>query len=216
MMNNCLAKKIAFATILIMKATFLFAQSSIEYKFGVTSGLNASQIKAFDRSDLLWQYNAGLTLEQKISPGISLSYQLLYTKQGSSNSVTGLSGSDKIINELNYLNVPIMLRLNRGSKRFFLEVGGQVGYLLDGKGYFKSSKDQFSPFHHTHKVDFGLTGGIGYRMGNHFVIDSRYYHGLNTILSDYTAPDPATGTPTFYRVSRWYNRTYSLNLSYYF
>ncbi|RYE12479.1 MAG: PorT family protein [Sphingobacteriaceae bacterium] len=199
-----------------MSTVIAYSQSKINYKFGLTSGVNAAQIKASTLSNLFWQYNAGVVLEQRFSPAIAVAYQLSYAKQGSSSLVTGLGGDDKIINELTYINLPVMLRFSRESKNFFLEAGGQVGYLLDGKGYFASSKNQATPFHHTHKIDAGLTGGIGYRLGNHLTIDARYYYGLNPILADYTAPDPATGILTFYRVSKWYNRVYSLNMSYYF
>lgn len=202
---------------------YVAPQPGVTYKVGLTGGVNAAQLRQvmpqlqqIVRSHLLWQYNAGLALEQRFSPHIALSYQLLYSKQGSSTPLTGSLGNDRVVNQFDYISLPIMLRLNRGASKFFLEVGGQGSYLVEGKGYFASSKNQASTFHHVHRLDFGLTGGVGYRLSNHFVMDARYYHGLNPILADYTAPAPQTGIPTAYQVVKWYNRVYSMNLSYYF
>jgi hypothetical protein len=186
------------------------------YKFGLTGGVNAAQLEQVVRSHLLWRYNAGVALEQSLSPGISVAYQFIYSQQGSSTPLGGSSGSDKIVNTFNYISLPAMLRFSRRTNKLFFEIGGQGGYLLNGRGYFNSSKNQTTVFQHTHKFDIGLTGGIGYRLGAHWVADARYYHGLEPILSDFTAPNPQTGIPTFYRVVKWYNRVWSLNMSYYF
>jgi hypothetical protein len=193
----------------------LALQPGISYKGGLTGGLNAAQLQQVVRSGLLWQYNLGVILEQRFSRSVALAYQLLYSKQGSSTPVTGLGGEDNLINQFDYLSLPILLRLNREAKSVFLEVGGQAGYLVAGKGYFASAKSQVSTFQHIHKFDYGLTAGIGCRLGGHLVIDARYNHGLHPILADYTVPDPQMGRPTFYRVVKWYNRVWSLNLSYY-
>lgn len=202
---------------------YVAAQPGVTYKVSLTGGVNAAQLRQelppllkTVNSHLLWQYNAGIALEQRFSPHIALSYQLLYSKQGSSTPVSGSGGNDKVINQFDYISLPVMLRLNRGASKFFLEVGGQGGYLLEGKGYFGSSKNQASTYHYVHRLDFGLTGGVGYKLSNHFVVDARYYYGLNPILADHTEPNPQTGIPTFYRVVKWYNRVSSLNLSYYF
>jgi hypothetical protein len=106
-----------------MSTVIAYSQSKTDYKFGLTSGVNAAQIKASSLSNLFWQYNGGIVLEQRFSPLIAVAYQLLYAKQGSSSPVTGLGGDDKIINELTYINLPIMLRFSRGSKNFFLKPG---------------------------------------------------------------------------------------------
>ncbi|GAB4027431.1 porin family protein [Spirosoma koreense] len=217
MIIDHVGRKLALlSSMLLVSIGYTMAQSSVTYRLGVTAGVNAAQIKQAELSDLFWRYNAGLTLEQRFSSALTMAYQVLYAKQGSSNPVMGLGGNDKIINELNYLTLPIMMRFTRESKNFFLQAGVQGGYLLNGKGYFASAKNQSTSFRHTHKFDLGLLGGVGYRLGNYVVVDGRYYYGLHPILADYTAPDPLTGVPTVYRATKWYNRVWSLNLNYYF
>lgn len=216
MMIQKVIKQTLLTISVLLVNSVCFAQSFPIYKIGLTGGVNAAQLQQITSSHLSWQYNAGVALEQRFSTSIALSYQLLYSKQGSSTPLTGSLGNDRLINQFDYISLPMMLRLNRGAKNFFIEAGGQGGYLLEGKGYFASAKNQASTFKHVHKFDFGLTGGIGCRLGRHLIADARYYYGLNPILADYTAPAPQTGTPTFYRVAKWYNRVWSLNLSYYF
>lgn len=193
------------------------AQSSLsKNRFGLTGGLNASQIQqSTTPSHLLWRYNAGVTFERSFSSDLGLSYGLIYSRQGNTNKVTGSVGDDKIITSVDYLNLPIMLRVRPKTERVFIEIGGQIGYLLSGDSYFASSKNQSSDLRHTHHFDVGPTGGVGYRLGTHFVVDLRYYYGTQPILANYTASDPLTGVSTYYNVVKWYNRVYFLNLSYY-
>lgn len=214
--NRLVTKIVAVGIALFTAINCSTAQSKISYKFGLTGGVNAAQLQQTALSHLLWRYNAGATLEQSLSPGIRIAYQLTYSQQGSSTPLTGLLGDDKLVNTFDYLSLPVLLRLSPRTNNLFLEVGGQAGYLLAGKGYFNSAKNQATPFKYTRKFDVGLTGGIGYRLGMHWVVDARYYYGLQPILADHTEPDPQTGIPTFYRVVKWYNRVWSLNMSYYF
>jgi hypothetical protein len=104
---------------------------------------------------------------------------------------------------------------NAYTERVFLAVGGQLGYLVAGKFYFSSAPDRVTSIAHTNKVDLGLTGGIGYRLGRHLVADLKYLHGMKPILGNFTAPNLQTGVLKYYRSEGWYNRVWSLNLSYY-
>uniref|UniRef100_UPI00403FC232 outer membrane beta-barrel protein n=1 Tax=Spirosoma sp. SC4-14 TaxID=3128900 RepID=UPI00403FC232 len=93
---------------------------------------------------------------------------------------------------------------------------GQAGYLLSANSYHSSDKEKtFTAFQHTNKIDAGLTGGVGYRLGTHLVADLRYYYGMRPLRENYTAADPQTGVPTYFRVEKWYNRVWLVNLTYY-
>lgn len=211
-----LKKAFSVSILLLVSVAYSTAQSSVKCKFGLTGGVNAAQLQQIVRSHILWRYNTGVTVEQNISPGISVAYQLLYSQQGSSTPTSGIQGNDRIINTFNYISLPVTVRVSPKTNSLFFAVGVQGGYLLDGKGYFSSSINQATVFRNTHKIDAGPTGGIGYRLSNHWVMETRYYHGLRPILSDFTAADPQTGISTLYRSPKWYNRVWSLNLSYYF
>ena len=187
-------------------------------RFGITVGANAGQVQtSLTLTNLLWRYNAGVTFEQQFTRNFALASELIYTRQGSRLSSTNGYVSDKYITAFDYIALPVLLRFRPKGERGFIEAGGQVGYLLSANGYHTSDKEKtFTDFQHTNKIDAGLTGGVGYPLGTHIVVDLRYYYGMRPLRENYTAPDPQTGIPTYYRVEKWYNRVWSLNLSYYF
>lgn len=202
-----------------------YGQSPITYRLGVIGGANASQIKNNGGlQDILWRYNAGISLEQRFSPAVALAYELIYTRQGETvnNDYYSLSMGRTVQNKqvitFDYLALPIMLRVRPKGERAFLEIGGQVGRLITNDFYFTNpiSPTPHAPLRNLNKLDWGLTGGIGYRLGKHFVLDARYYYGMKPMLSDFTTIDPQTGASILNRRDKWYNRVYSLNISYYF
>ena len=157
----------------------------------------------------------GVSVEQFISSRLSISYELGYSTQGGYYPVTGLSGNDKTVTDLSYINLPITLRYRIKNLPISIEGGGQVGYLLSNQNYFSSSKSQTNSNKHTYAIDAGLVGGVGYRISTHWFFDAKYSIGFLPILSDYTAPDPITGVATYHRVAGVYNRTYVIKLYYY-
>ena len=194
-------------------------QTSITYRFGITSGVTASQIRIpllSHSTDLLGRYTGGISLEQRFTPAIALIYQVSYTRLGGSSSGGGLSGSTPSITEYNYLILPVLLRIRSKGERGFIEVGGQLGYYLSGRSYTKGHEEQALAQQNVTKLDAGLSGGIGYQLGKHLVLDARYYYGMRKIYADHSGPDPNTGLITFYRPVPEYHRVYSLQLSYYF
>ena len=209
--------KLVLATLLSM-IPLLTVHGQNKTRFGVTVGPNAGQIQtSLTLTNLLWRYNAGIALEQQFTRNFALASELIYSRQGSRFSSTNGYVSDKYISAFDYINLPVLLRFRPKGERGFIEVGGQIGHLLSANSYHTSDKDRtFSSFQHTNKIDAGLTGGVGYRLGPHVVVDARYYYGIKPLRENYTAPDPQTGIPTNYRVEKLYNRVWSLNLSYYF
>ena len=109
-----------------------------------------------------------------------------------------------------------MLRVRPKGERAFLQAGGQVGTLIHNDFYVTNLPVSVppSPIQHLTKIDAGLTGGVGYRLGWHFVIDARYYHGMKPLLSDFSSVAPQTGVSILYKREKWYNRVYLLNLTY--
>lgn len=204
----------------LMSTVIAYSQTKINYRFGLTSGLNAALIKnSSGIQSFRWSYNAGLSLEQRFSPSFALAYQLLYSRQGETVDLkfggTGPTVGHQFIT-FDYITLPIMFRIRPKGERVFLELGGQVGSLVNNYIRITDPFNQERRFESTHQLDVGLTGGLGYRFGKHIVVDSRYYYGLKPILADFTSVNAQTGVATLNRVDKWYNRVYSLNLSYYF
>ncbi|MGI9543928.1 MAG: porin family protein, partial [Cyclobacteriaceae bacterium] len=83
---------------------------------------------------------------------------------------------------LDYVNVPVMVKFYP-VKGFNIQVGPQVGFLLNAKNKYKengtSVEDDYKDS--LKKVDFGLAAGLGYKTGFGLNIDARYIHGLADI-----------------------------------
>ena len=195
------------------------APHSIRYRLGVTGGLNVGQVATPDAkntSDLLWRYNGGLCLEQRFSPTIALIYQLQYVRQGSNTLTNTIGGPPISKTEYIYATLPVLLRYQPRAQRGFVEIGGQVGYFLDGTIYFVYMPNKALSHQYVANLDAGLTGGVGYNLGKHLVLDGRYYYSLRKINPDFVSTDPTTGqTNTIHTVPQ-FHRVWSLNLSYYF
>lgn len=195
------------------------SQDKTAYKVGLIGGLNAGQISTpslNNTTGLLWDYNAGIALEQRFSTRFALAYELKYTRQGSKDKVSGILGNDKSISQYEYINIPVLIRYRPKGERAFIEFGGQASYFLKGRSYFASKETQSLALQNISKLDAGIIGGVGYRFGEHFVLDARYYYGMKKIRTDFTAPNPATGIPMFYTAVPQYHRVWSLNFTYYF
>jgi hypothetical protein len=189
-------------------------------RFGLSGGLNDNLIHATylgpnSESKGLWDYAGGISLEHRLTSTFTLTYDLLYSRQGGAELITSKIGygSEKLISKLSYLTLPAMVRYQFGGGRVFISGGPQIGYFLKAKWYaasFGEGSSKSWDLSSFHRLDAGLTAGLGYHLGRHFVIESRYYHGLNPI----NKPNPQTHT--YHENHKIYNRTWASNLVLYF
>ncbi|WP_177236786.1 porin family protein [Spirosoma endophyticum] len=198
----------------------IYGQHPIDYKLGLIGGVNAALIQnSTGIQNIRWRYNLGLAIEQRFSPALGLVYQINYSRQGETVNLK-YGGTGPVIGHqyitFDYVNLAIMARFRPKSERIFIQLGGQLGLLVNDYILVTDPFNQGKSFENVNKLDVGVTGGLGYRFGRHFVIDTRYYHGMKPILSDFISVNPQTGISTFNKQDKWYNRVYSLNLSYYF
>ncbi|AKD56787.1 porin family protein [Spirosoma radiotolerans] len=212
------AKLIVLLLVLTGLKEPILAQSAL--RLGLSGGLNGNLIHANylgpnSESKGLWDYTGGISLEHRLTPSFTVTYNLLYSRQGGIELITsklGL-GSDQMISKLSYLTLPAMLRYQFGVRRVFISGGPQIGYFLKAEWYaarFGEGSAERWNLSSMHRFDAGLTAGIGYRLGRHFVIESRYYYGLNPINK------PDNQTHTYYNDYKEFNRTWASNLVYYF
>lgn len=183
-------------------------------RFGLLGGLNGNLIHATylgpnSESKPRWDYTTGVSVDHRLTSSLTLSYNVLYSRQGGAELITSKIGygSTKMMTEFSYLTLPVMVRYNLGGGRFFISGGPQIGYLLKAKWYaagFEGSAQSWD-LAYMRRFDVGLTGGLGYRLGRHVVLESRYYYGLNP----FNETDPQTNY-------KEYNRTWASNLVYYF
>ncbi|WP_010421878.1 porin family protein [Anaerophaga thermohalophila] len=197
-------KKLFFiaAVMLLCVSTASFAQA----KFGVKAGLNIASLSGDDAEDLdsrLAPFFGGF-VNISFSDKLSFQPELLYSMKGAKYSDSGSESIGGITYnyeeeskvKLNYLDIPLMLKINLGSG-FNLQAGPQIGLLLSAEEEFEytaSGGDMNESESETTDIkddlkgmNFGLNVGAGYDFGS-LGVDIRYSLGLSNI-ADYDDGD---------------------------
>ncbi|GAB3953276.1 hypothetical protein GCM10028805_36650 [Spirosoma harenae] len=207
--------------VLTVVATLQVVQAQSAFRLGVTGGanqslINYSQVADYHKLQPIWGYNAGISFEHRLSSTLRVGYDLLYSQQGGTEVATNPRDNRnyELIMKIDYLSLPLMVRYQIAGGRFLIAGGPQLGYLLQERtidpqlgeiaGY-RWNLDYF------HRVDLGLTGGLGYQIGKHLLFSTRYTTSLRPI----NGPYPQSSTYSEY-ANKIYNRVWSTNLTYYF
>lgn len=170
-------KRLILLAVMASVTTFAGAQM----KFGAKAGLNLASIHVSPKEEgtsfkLNPSVNVAAMAGIPLSKKLSLQPEVMFSIQGA--KMTEQGSTDKITNQLAYLNVPVLLKYNDPSG-FFAEVGPQMGFLLSAKMKSQGiSADAKSIFNST---DFAGTFGVGYLFPFHVGIDARYNMGFSNI-----------------------------------
>ena len=106
-----------------------YAQSVL---FGIKAGANYANVTGSKiNTNAIINYHAGIVAKIGLTKGLSFQPELLYTSQGASYE-TALADYK---NELGYIVIPAMLQIHL-SKSITLDMGPQVGFLLNEKNNF--------------------------------------------------------------------------------
>ena len=207
------SKLICTLSLLICLGAAMTANGQNTIRFGITGGLNASDIKTSFRSDILWKYNAGISFAKELSGNFSLASELVYSSQGRRLI---LNRPEKYITHLDYIAIPVLVRFRPDGKNLFIQAGGKFSVLTNSREIHTNSNNISSTndINHLRQWDAGAVGGLGYWLGSHMVVDVRYYYGLAPLIKKHTVLGPDL-TPIFYGAPKWFNRVWSLNLTYY-
>ena len=171
---------------------FTYSQSKVGYQPGVTAGI-------------------GLNVPVAGNGFFSVQPELLYLQKGYQVEAAGDEGSTlRLTDTFNYLEVPILAKVNFGTKRvkLYINAGPSIGYALNGRftqdisggllAFSTKSKNVFgeepdnsigdetylSPKYYN-RVDVGVQfgGGIGLAVGPGTVLlDARYGMGLTNFF----------------------------------
>jgi hypothetical protein len=178
-------KKIFLTLILCSIAGAMFAQGA---KFGVTAGLNVSNITSKQGSISVTQdwkpgFQAGIFMDCGLSENFSIIPELLFSQRGckSDNSLRDVDMSNSTT--LNYVQLPINLAykfdVSYGQKLFPF-VGVYAGYGISGKWKTGESSSDIkfgSADDEMKALDFGANVGLGYQF-ERIVFKVQYNHGL--------------------------------------
>jgi len=156
---------IALLTIsLSMKAQLL--------QLGVKAGLNYANFTGTEiQTDAITSYHAGLLAEIKLMDKFAIQPELLYTTQGASYKEAG----EEFKNELGYIAIPVLAKIYLGQS-FSVELGPQASFLLSEKNDFDLED--------SNTFDFGLAGGLSYKITKNIFVQGRYVLGLTEISSN--------------------------------
>jgi hypothetical protein len=181
--------------------SFSVAQAQNGPKIGIKAGANYSNIsgKELANEDIYENklgFVGGLTANFDLTGDGFLSVQpeLLFSQRGyqyrdEKYTIGNNEYKSKGDMNYNYLDLPILLRVNAGG--LFFEGGPQVSYLLgikdntetsingnDADNSRKVEKDQLS------ELEIGYAAGLGYQMQSGLSLGLRYTGGINALAKD--------------------------------
>ena len=178
--------------LLIALTVFGLTQTNAQ-NFGFKGGYNYSSFNGEVTKDNslkgLSGFYVGALLELPLGDVISLQPEVIYSRQGAAwekDYNVPIWGKVALKNDLrlDYLNIPIMAKVNLGP--LFLQGGVQFGFLvgkpetsntINGRRVTeKVDKDAYASF------DFGVGAGLGVNLSQHFFVEARYTHSLTNAL----------------------------------
>jgi hypothetical protein len=143
-----------------------YAQS---VQFGIKAGANYANFTGSKiNTNAIINYHAGIVAKIGLTKGLSFQPELLYTTQGASYE-TALADYK---NELGYIVIPAMLQIHL-SKSITLDMGPQVGFLLNEKNNFDLQK--------SNTFDASANAGLGLKITNSIFAQARYCVGLTKL-----------------------------------
>lgn len=194
-------KKLFLLVVFVALGAMTYAQS---FSFGPTvsismtnlsvAGLGGRPISNEPRPGV----SVGMFVKYR-TPGIfALQAEVQYATQGSRFKFDDATQSGNL--RLGYINVPVLMKfyivdgLN-------IEVGPQVGFLLDSK--FKEASKIFRAGTEFRKVDFSVDAGVGYDFPIGFNLGIRYNIGMLDAIKSYEGESRLSKNGVFQMIGSW-------------
>ncbi|WP_394774751.1 porin family protein [Flavobacterium sp.] len=207
---------------LIIGALFLgvtvMAQTE-KIKLGVKAGLNLASL-TFDERELHSSnkagFTAGIMVEIPIVKNFSLQPEVLYSQQGSKSSFSDNDVTNshyKSTIDLNYLNIPVMLKYYV-LKELSVQAGPQIGILLKANNKYQDNflgyenHENFNLKEYSAGIDTSVNFGLGYQFKDKFYTDLRYNISYSNVFKD--------GDANHFINSDMKNRVFQVTIGYFF
>lgn len=170
-------KRIILTAIAVMAFAFTNAQQT---RFGVKGGLNVASFAGGDYWDAksLVGFHVGAFAEIKVIERLAIQPEILFSTQGAKLESAFDTDVDA---KLNYINVPVLAKFFI-TKKFTVEAGPQIGFLVSAKEDGDDAKDFYK------STDFGFNLGAGYNFTDDLSVGIRYTIGFSNI-ADYESED---------------------------
>jgi len=176
----------------VLAITLLLLASQAHAQFGIKGGVNQAVLSGRVGEDATYKtyFHAGIFYELKLIGPLSIQPEALYSLQGSQLKGTSTITSTDYKTQLNYIQVPILLKATFGP--LYVEAGPQFGYLVsaneEGRVQVRNTSGQVafrdvnqSATDNYKRNDFALCAGVGVKLGSVVRVGGRFTAGLNDI-----------------------------------
>jgi outer membrane protein with beta-barrel domain len=171
---------LAVVAVAVMTASSAAAQ---EMTYGVKGGVNFANLRFDDAEDTSFDDRIGLAaggyVTIPLAGRLSVQPEVLFSQKGAKFDELGARGRL----ELDYLDVPVLMRYSFGRWRGFHVFGGpSIGLKLKARAVaeFAGEEDETDIGDDVETIDFGVAAGAGIEIGR-FTIDGRYVLGLSNV-----------------------------------
>ena len=159
--------------------------TSPAFSFGVKGGLNgANGIIANDEDnnqvDGRIGIHAGFFMEVPISPKVSFQPELVYSMQGDGVKY----GRTTFTMKIDYINLPLIFKINVWQQRLSIDVGLQLGYMISAKISGGGETDDLSDYYDLNKFDASFGLGMSYKLTDKFDLALRVNIGATNVIKD--------------------------------
>jgi hypothetical protein len=168
---------------IILSLGLLAGISSAAHAQGIKLGVKAgASLTSFTGSDSdgtknKFGFNGGVLANFGINDMFSIQPEVLYSMKGSK-----FDGFSDARFNLNYIDVPVLVKVATGATGLFFELGPQVGFLASAKAKDNNTsadiKDGFK------SVDFGYAAGLGFQVASGPMIGLRYNGAFTNAIKE--------------------------------
>ena len=188
---------------------------------GVKAGLNMS-ILTYDDNELdpsgKTGFTAGVMAEIPLAKNFAIQPEVVYSQQGMKFSYSDIDVANshyKSTIELNYVNIPVMLKYYV-VKGLSVQAGPQIGILLKAKNEYQDNflgyenRESFNLSDYSNGIDTSVNFGLGYQFRNKFYADLRYTISYSDVFRD------ATANTNYVINNDMKNRVFQITVGYFF
>jgi hypothetical protein len=168
-------KKVILSIALLTGVSATAQAQSIKY--GLKAGASLTSITGSDSDAAKYKFgfNGGVLANLGLNDMVSIQPEILYSNKG--YKFKYLQEDTRVA--LNYIDVPVLVKVATGATGLFFELGPQVGFRLSAD--IKDSDYSVSFKDNTHSIDFGYAAGLGFQAESGPVVGLRYNGGFTNI-----------------------------------
>ncbi|MGI4742954.1 MAG: porin family protein [Janthinobacterium lividum] len=150
------------------------AQAQTGVRFGLKAGASLTNVTSTSQDNKFGFHGGGL-VNLGINDMFSIQPEILYSNKG--YKVKG--GANDLRVALNYIDVPVLVKVATGSTGLFFELGPQVGFRIAADIKDNDNSSNFKDY--TKSVDFGYAAGLGFQLESGPMVGLRYNGGFTNI-----------------------------------